>query len=146
MTSFHPLSIFMDARRVTRGTPEMIAARQQERLAELVRFARAKSRFYAEKYRGLPESVTAVSILPPVTKAELMEHFLWIDNDASVAAARDPAVRAQVADEIADVTGAVLALCNALDLDLSEAVRSKMARNELKYPVEKARGKYRIEE
>jgi NTP pyrophosphatase (non-canonical NTP hydrolase) len=78
--------------------------------------------------------------------AELMEHFLWIDNDASRAVVRDPAVREAVCDEIADVTGVILALCNALGLDLSEVVRRKMAKNELKYPVEKVRGKYRIEE
>ena len=78
--------------------------------------------------------------------AELMEHFLWIDNDASRAAVNDPATHEQVADEIADVTGVVLALCNALGLDLSDAVRRKMAKNELKYPVDKARGRYRIEE
>jgi phenylacetate-CoA ligase len=84
MTSFHPLSIFMDARRVTRGTPEMIAARQHERLSELVRFARANSRFYAEKYRGLPETITDMSILPPVTKVELMEHFDRVATDSSV--------------------------------------------------------------
>jgi dCTP diphosphatase len=77
--------------------------------------------------------------------AELMEHFLWIDNDASRKAVEDPAVREQVADEIADVTGAVLALCNALGLDLSDSVRRKMAKNVLKYPVEKSRGKYRVE-
>ncbi len=78
--------------------------------------------------------------------AELMEHFLWIDNDASRKAVEDPAVREQVADEIADVAGAVLALCNALGLDLSDCVRRKMAKNDLKYPVEKSRGRYRVSE
>ena len=84
MTSFNPLSIFMDSRRVTRGTPEMLATRQQERLNELVQFARANSRFYAEKYRGLPETITDVSLLPPVTKVELMEHFDDVVTDPSV--------------------------------------------------------------
>lgn len=84
MTAFHPLPIFMDARRVTRGTPEMVAVRQQVRLSELVRFARAKSRFYAEKYRGLPETITDVRILPPVTKVELMEHFDDVVTDPLV--------------------------------------------------------------
>jgi len=78
--------------------------------------------------------------------AEVMEHFLWVDNDASRALARDPARLEEVADELADVTGVVLALCNALGLDLSDCVRRKLAKNELKYPVEKVRGKYAIEE
>lgn len=77
--------------------------------------------------------------------AELMEHFLWIDNAASHEAAKDPATRAKVADELADVAGVVFALCNALDLDLSDIVAQKMAKNELKYPADKVRGKYRIE-
>jgi NTP pyrophosphatase (non-canonical NTP hydrolase) len=77
--------------------------------------------------------------------AELMEHFLWIDNAASHEAVKDPATRELVADEMADVAGALLALCNALDLDLSDAIARKMAKNELKYPVDKVRGKYRVE-
>jgi len=78
--------------------------------------------------------------------AELMEHFLWIDNDASRQVVQDPVVREQVADELADVTGVVLALCNALGLDLSACVRHKMAKNVHKYPVEKSRGRYRVPE
>ena len=81
-----------------------------------------------------------------VEAAELMEHFLWIDNDASRAEMRDPAKREQVADEIADVACLIFALCNALDLDLSETIRRKMAKNVLKYPVEKCRGRFRVEE
>ncbi len=76
--------------------------------------------------------------------AELMEHFLWMENAESFAVARDPARREQVTDEIADVLGVCLALCNALDLDLSDLFLHKMSKNVLKYPVEKARGKYRI--
>ena len=78
--------------------------------------------------------------------AELMEHFLWIDNDASRQLVRDPALRGPIADEIADVAGVVFALCNALGFDLSDIVADKMARNVHKYPVEKCRGRYRVEE
>jgi dCTP diphosphatase len=78
--------------------------------------------------------------------AELMEHFLWIDNAASHEIVMNTAKREQVADELADVAGVVFALCNALDLDLSDIVAHKMAKNELKYPVDKVRGKYRIDE
>ena len=77
--------------------------------------------------------------------AELMEHFLWMDNAASLEIARDAATREQVADELADVAGVVLALCNALDLDLSDAVARKMAKNERKYPADQVRGKYRLD-
>jgi dCTP diphosphatase len=78
--------------------------------------------------------------------AELMEHFLWIDNDASRVAMTDTARREEVADELADVAGVLFALCNALDIDLSDAVARKIAKNVLKYPVEKCRGRYRVED
>ncbi len=78
--------------------------------------------------------------------AELLEHFLWIDNDESRRQMLDPKRRGPVCDEIADVLGILLALCNALDLDLSDAFQDKMAKNVLKYPVEKIRGRYRLEE
>ena len=78
--------------------------------------------------------------------AELMEHFLWMENAESRAVAADPARRREIVDEIADVLGVCLALSNALDLDLSDAFLDKMARNVLKYPADRARGKYRISE
>ena len=96
MISFNPISIFMDARRVTRGTPEMLAARQQERLNELVKFGRAHSRFYAEKYHGLPETIIDVNQIPPVTKVELMEHFDDVITDPEVC-------KAEVLKYIADL-------------------------------------------
>ena len=77
--------------------------------------------------------------------AELMEHFLWMENDESRAVAADPARRREIVDEIADVLGVCLALCNALDLDLSDAFLDKMSRNVLKYPADRARGKYRLD-
>jgi NTP pyrophosphatase (non-canonical NTP hydrolase) len=75
-----------------------------------------------------------------------MEHFLWIDNAESHQVAQDPQEREQVADELADVAGVLFALCNALNLDLSDVVARKMAKNVVKYPVEKSRGRYRIDE
>ena len=78
--------------------------------------------------------------------AELMEHFLWIESEASRGVAGDPVKLGEIADEMADVTCYLLALCNALGLDLSDCVRRKMAKNVLKYPVEKSRGRYRVSE
>lgn len=95
MTSFNFLSIALDAHRITRGAPELLAARQHERLNELVTFARTNSRFYAEKYRGLPDTITDVRQLPPVSKVELMEHFDEVITDPAV---RKADVQKHVAD------------------------------------------------
>jgi dCTP diphosphatase len=74
--------------------------------------------------------------------AELLEHFLWVDNDESRTLAANPAKRQAIADELADVAGCLFALSNALDLDLSDAINDKMLRNAVKYPVEQYRGKW----
>jgi NTP pyrophosphatase (non-canonical NTP hydrolase) len=75
-----------------------------------------------------------------------MEHFLWIDNEPSRQVTQDPLKRGEVVDEMADVACYLLALSNALGADLSEAVLAKLTRNALKYPVQKYRGHYRVEE
>ena len=72
-----------------------------------------------------------------IEAAELMEHFQWLDRDESIARGRDPARRGA----IADVCCYLLSLVNALDLDLSEIVRSKLVKNAEKYPAEKFRGR-----
>jgi NTP pyrophosphatase (non-canonical NTP hydrolase) len=77
-----------------------------------------------------------------VETAELMEHFLWVDCAGSREVTRDPSKRQAVAEELADVACHLFNLCNALDIDLSDALREKMVKNALKYPVEKYRGRY----
>jgi NTP pyrophosphatase (non-canonical NTP hydrolase) len=118
-------------------------ADEQTTVAEL---RRAWAHFVSAREWDQFHSPKNLSMALAAEAAELMEHFLWIDNDASRAAAADPAQREQIADEIADVSGVVFALCNALGFDLSDVVRRKMAKNELKYPVEKCRGRFRVEE
>ena len=54
----------------------------------------------------------------------------------------EPAKRQAVAEEVADVACHLFNLCNALEIDLSEAVEAKVIKNALKYPAEKYRGRY----
>lgn len=77
-----------------------------------------------------------------VEAAELMEHFLWMDVEASRQVVHDPARLAEVADEMADVANYLLNLSNVLGIDLSDAVVRKIAKNAEKYPAEKYRGRW----
>jgi NTP pyrophosphatase (non-canonical NTP hydrolase) len=72
---------------------------------------------------------------------ELMEHFLWATADQSRAIANEPARRANIADELADVVIYALEFANMTGLDVSAAIEAKMTANARKYPVEKARGR-----
>jgi NTP pyrophosphatase (non-canonical NTP hydrolase) len=105
----------------------------------------AMARFVSQRDWQQFHSPKNLAMALSVEAAELMEHFLWIDNETSRQHMREPARLAPVADEIADVFGVCLALCNCLGLDLSDVFLDKMSRNVQKYPVDKARGRYRID-
>jgi dCTP diphosphatase len=115
-----------------------------DRTTSVAELRDAWARFVAAREWNQFHSPKNLAMALACEAAELMEHFLWIDNAASHEVVKDAATREQVADELADVAGVVFALCNALDLDLSDAVARKMAKNELKYPVDLVRGKYRL--
>ena len=81
-----------------------------------------------------------------IEAAELMEHFQWLTIDQSRAIADQPEKRDEVADELADVLCYALALANELAIDVSDAVRRKMIKNEQKYPAGEFRGRYGSED
>jgi NTP pyrophosphatase (non-canonical NTP hydrolase) len=66
---------------------------------------------------------------------ELCEVFRWLTPEESRAAAGDPALREAIADELADVANIVFLLSAHTGIDLAGAVRAKMAKNAVKYPV-----------
>jgi dCTP diphosphatase len=70
-----------------------------------------------------------------------MEHFLWASPEESRAVALDPAKRARIAEELADVVIYALEFANATDLDVAANIEAKIEANARKYPVEKARGR-----
>ena len=103
-------------------------------------------RFVAERNWEPFHSPKNLSMGAAIEAAELMEHFLWIDNDASRQVIHDAVKMREIADEMADVACYLLALSNTLGIDLSEAVFAKLAKNALKYPAEEYRGRDRIGE
>ncbi len=106
----------------------------------------AWARFVAERDWEQFHAPKNLAMALGVEAAELMQHFLWIDNEPSRRISDDPVELEQVADEMADVAGLLLALSNVLGLDLSQAIERKMTRNALKYPIEKIRGRFRLED
>lgn len=74
---------------------------------------------------------------------ELNELFQWLSEDASRAAASDPATATAVRDELADVTLYLIRLASVLGVDLNAAVVEKLRKNAEKYPVPKAHGNHK---
>ena len=108
-------------------------------VAELRDIIRA---FVAERDWRQFHSPKNLAMALAIEAAELMEHFQWLDIEASRAVALDADKRAAAGEELADVIGYALALANELGLDVSETIRDKMAKNVQKYPAAEFRGRY----
>ena len=94
--------------------------------------AREWERFHA------PKNLASALI---VEAAELLEPFQWLGEDESRRLAA--AERERVGEELADVLLYLVRLADVLDIDLLDAARRKIAINEQRYPVERARGNAR---
>lgn len=68
-----------------------------------------------------------------VEAGELVEQFQWLTPEQS--AALPEAQAAAVRDEAADVLIYLIELADGLNIDLAAAVREKMAKNAVKYPI-----------
>ena len=66
-----------------------------------------------------------------IEAAELLELFQWDENPDEE----------RVREELADVLAYCLHLADDLGVDIDSLVLEKVAKNELKYPIEKSRGK-----
>jgi dCTP diphosphatase len=71
---------------------------------------------------------------------ELAAELQWIPDAEVVERLADPNVKSDVAAELADVLNYLLRLADVLEIDLAEALTKKIALNESRYPVDKARG------
>lgn len=69
---------------------------------------------------------------------ELLQHFVWQDPQQSERRVADR--RDEIASEIADVAILLFELADNSGIDLAAAMRAKLARNEQRYPVDRARG------
>jgi dCTP diphosphatase len=69
---------------------------------------------------------------------ELLQHFVWQNPSQSERRVVDR--RDEIASEIADVAILLFELADNSGIDLAAAMRAKLARNEERYPADRARG------
>ncbi|MDX6766038.1 MAG: nucleotide pyrophosphohydrolase [Candidatus Methylacidiphilales bacterium] len=69
---------------------------------------------------------------------ELLQHFVWQDHEQSHRRVADR--RPELASEMADIAILLFEMARDCEINLAEAMRAKLARNEERYPVAKARG------
>lgn len=112
------------------GLPLVDVARLQQAVAQFAR-ERDWERFHSPKNLAMALAGEA---------GELLELFQWLSEDESRKVAGDPATARAVRDELADVLVYLVRLAAVLEVDLDEALRSKLAANAVRYPVALARG------
>jgi NTP pyrophosphatase (non-canonical NTP hydrolase) len=71
---------------------------------------------------------------------ELLAEYRWIPNDGADGYTDDPAARARVESEVADVAIALLTLCARLNVDLPTIIRDKLSVIRRNYPADLVRG------
>jgi dCTP diphosphatase len=98
-------------------------------LVRTFRDARDWAQFHAPKEMAVAISAEA---------GELLQHFVWQSPEQSELRARQR--QDEIAGEMADIAILLLEMADNLGVDLAAAIRAKLARNEVRYPVEKARG------
>ena len=76
-----------------------------------------------------------------IEAGELLERFQWFSPRETLTWKSDPSKIHSIKQEVADIIIYCLSLANAMDIDLAEAVLKKLKNNELKYPVDKYRGR-----
>jgi len=89
-----------------------------------------------DQFHSVKNLVMALS----VETSELAEIFQWLTEDQSLAIKNNPKLKIKAEEEVADVFIYLLRICSKLDINLDEAVRSKIQKNALKYPVELSKG------
>jgi NTP pyrophosphatase (non-canonical NTP hydrolase) len=75
-----------------------------------------------------------------IESAEVLEHFRWKSHDEVDAMFENPKKRKEIEHEMADVLYFLIRLAQKYNIDLSDALDSKMKENGEKYPIEKAKG------
>lgn len=114
----------------------------RDEVVTVAELRRAVAQFVGEREWQSYHDAKNLSMSMAIEAAELMEHFQWIRTDELPEVVQIPRKRAEIAEELADVTCYALALANALELDLSTAVLEKLEKNARKYPAERFRGRY----
>jgi dCTP diphosphatase len=97
--------------------------------------------FVAERAWAQFHDPKNLAMLVASEAGDLVAEYRWVRGEDADAFSREPAARARITDEVADVGIGLVLLCERIGVDLVEAMRAKVRRNGARYPVETARGK-----
>jgi NTP pyrophosphatase (non-canonical NTP hydrolase) len=106
-----------------------------QRLVDVSGLEAALQKFAAERGWDKFHSPKNLAMALTGEVGELVEVFQWLTEDESRTVAQDSRTSQSVRDELADVLLYVVRLASVLQVDLNEAVITKLDVNVRKYPV-----------
>ena len=90
-----------------------------------------------DQFHNAKELAIALSL----ESAEVLDLFRYKSTEEVEKMLKVPEKKLELSEELADVLYLVFRISQLYDIDLSSEFNKKMAKNELKYPVELAKGK-----
>ena len=90
-----------------------------------------------DQFHNAKELAIALSL----ESAEVLDLFRYKSTEEVEKMLKNPEKKLELSEELADVLYLVFRISQLYDIDLSSQFNKKMAKNELKYPVELAKGK-----
>jgi dCTP diphosphatase len=107
-------------------------------MKELSKIAETLEQFAIKRDWNQFHSPKNLSMALSVEVAELVEEFQWLTENESSELSQDKL--GKVKDELGDIFIYLIRISSKLGIDLISAANEKILKNELKYPIEKARG------
>ena len=105
---------------------------------ELKKISKALEKFASERDWNQFHSPKNLSMALSVEVAELVEEFQWLTEEQSKTINSEKL--AKIKDEIGDIFIYLIRLSFKLNIDMISAANDKILKNELRYPVDKAKG------
>jgi dCTP diphosphatase len=112
---------------------------------EFAELAKRIADFGRDRDWGQYHNPKNLSMALAVEASELMEIFQWLTHDQSRQENLTPEQRQAVTEEVADVVIYAIQMAQMTDIDLLDAISKKIDKNELKYPIDKIKGKASLE-
>jgi len=116
---------------VSQGKPE-----GRTNSGDLAALSQLVADFMAERDWSRYHSPKNLAAAIAVEAAELQEIFLWRELDDAM-----DDKRAEIEREVADIAICLLNFCNRSEIDLADALRSKLSEAATKYPADRVRGR-----
>ena len=85
-----------------------------------------------------------LSMAISIEASELMDLFKWYSSEECETIMEQDKIHESATDEIADIMIYAISFCNRNNIDISQAIKQKLEKNNKKYPADKYKGLFKL--